>query len=171
MASGVSLLQLIERLLSDPAAAEAFGDSPDGYLAEHGLGHLSAADVHDALSLGWDSVPPGVAARLDLPADATDSPTAGDALASFVTEGPSIDLEPAGDEADLGFGLGQLDGDSVLEHAEDPFVDGDVPADVSAFETVDFGGEFGAGDAGDPLTDAGEPDVDDQLFDDGDDLL
>lgn len=171
MANGLSLLGLIERLLTDPGEAAAFGDSPDGYLAEHGLGDLSAADVHDALSLGWDSVPTAVAVRLDLPPDAAGSATGGDALASFITDVPTIDLEPSGDaDGDLGFGLGQVDGADNVEFAPDSTDAGDVPADDSLFETVDFGSGFDSGHAGDPLADL-EVDVDEQPLDDGDDLM
>lgn len=182
MATGLSLLQLIERLFADPDAAAAFADAPDSYLAEHGLGELSGADIHDALSLGFDSVPVSVAARLAVPDEV------GDGSAGNVLGGLLLDSAPAGLEfddgpaaGDLDFGLGDLELDlggtvgAAAEDVDDELSDIDVDGDVSLDGPAGpaFGGGAGSDvDGGDPLSDIDDPSLqEDDTFDDGEDLM
>jgi hypothetical protein len=55
MADSTSLIEFLLNLLRDPSAQEAFQDDPQGYLADCGIDHLSAADLHDALVLLQDN--------------------------------------------------------------------------------------------------------------------
>ncbi|MFC5994126.1 IniB N-terminal domain-containing protein [Pseudonocardia hispaniensis] len=57
MAAPVSLLDMLLTLLNDPAAKAAFVDDPKGFLADCGLDHLTADDVHDAIVLAADNEP------------------------------------------------------------------------------------------------------------------
>jgi hypothetical protein len=50
-----SLLDWILSLLRDPDARADFQHDPDGYAAQHGFQGLTAADIHDALTLIADS--------------------------------------------------------------------------------------------------------------------
>lgn len=185
MATGLSLLQLIERLFADPDAAEAFADAPDSYLADHGLGELSGLDIVDALSLGFESVPPAVAARLAVP-DAVGDGSGGDVLSRLLLDSApeGLELEPGEFEAaDLGFGRGDLDLDLGGTDADalDDMQDGDdldsgdgagaFPIDAQA--DPGFGGGAGSDvDGGDPLAEIDDPALqEDESFDDGEDLM
>jgi hypothetical protein len=55
MTTSATLLDWILELLRDPDARSAFKADPDRYASDHGLGALSAADVHDALCLAGDT--------------------------------------------------------------------------------------------------------------------
>jgi hypothetical protein len=55
MAVDTSLLDWLLSLLRDPHARAAFVDDPNGYLNECGFHHVSAADIHDALTLISDN--------------------------------------------------------------------------------------------------------------------
>lgn len=188
MATGLSLLQLIERLFADPDAAAAFADAPDSYLAEHGLGELSGADIHDALSLGFDSVPVSVAARLAVPDEVGDG-SGGDVLGGLLLDSAPDGLEADSPAAgDLDFGLGDLDldlggsagGEAVAQGDEMSDIDGDdAGAGGSGVLSLDgpagpaFGGGAGSDvDGGDPLSDIDDPSLqEDASFDDGEDLM
>jgi hypothetical protein len=50
----MTLLEFLRSLIYDDEARQEFADNPDQALADAGLDHLSAADVHDALSLMQD---------------------------------------------------------------------------------------------------------------------
>lgn len=56
MAQDPSLLEYVRQLLSDDAARTHFAADPGSALAEHGLAHLSGADVHDAIMLAQDTL-------------------------------------------------------------------------------------------------------------------
>ena len=49
-------MEFVKLLLSDDAERAHFAVDPDGALAEHGLGDLSSADVHDAVVLVQDTL-------------------------------------------------------------------------------------------------------------------
>ena len=49
-----NLIELILRLLKDPAALAEFQENPDAVLAACGASDVSAEDVHDALVLADD---------------------------------------------------------------------------------------------------------------------
>ncbi|HUR76935.1 MAG TPA: hypothetical protein VMZ22_03230 [Acidimicrobiales bacterium] len=172
--AATSLLELIERLLSDGDAAADFQDAPDDFLSEHGLGDLSGADVLDALSLGFDSVAPDLAVRLVLPEGDTDNASAADALGDLLDAAPADSvLEDAGAD-DFEFGLGDL-----LDGATFGSGDSDADDDVDLLDLdLDLGFDADA-DAGDDLDTAtfdqgfGSGDLDvDHLhdLDDADDL-
>jgi hypothetical protein len=55
MTTSTSLIEFLLNLLRDPEAREAFLEDGEGYLAECGIDHLSAADLHDALLLLQDN--------------------------------------------------------------------------------------------------------------------
>jgi hypothetical protein len=50
-----SLLEFLRQLLSDAGLREQFENDPQGTLSSHGLGNVSAEDLHDGLSLMCDS--------------------------------------------------------------------------------------------------------------------
>src|SRR6185312_17313016 len=54
MDAAENLIDLILRLLKDPAALAEFQQNPDAVLASCGATNLSAEDVHDALVLADD---------------------------------------------------------------------------------------------------------------------
>ena len=54
MDAAENLIDLILRLLRDPAALAEFQQNPDAVLAACGATHLSTEDVHDALVLSDD---------------------------------------------------------------------------------------------------------------------
>ena|SRR5690242_13229689 len=56
MSEAVSLMEFVKLLLSDDAERARFAVDPDTALAHHGLGHLSPADVHDAVVLVHDTL-------------------------------------------------------------------------------------------------------------------
>jgi len=85
-------LQVVELLISDGDAKEAYASDPDGFLDGHGLGRLDSADVADAMRHAGDALPIGVATRLD--------PNAGLSSAASIdltADGLSLDREPLGD--------------------------------------------------------------------------
>ena len=49
-------MEFVKLLLRDDAERAHFAVDPDGALAEHGLGDLSSADVHDAVVLVQDTL-------------------------------------------------------------------------------------------------------------------
>src|SRR5688572_13469358 len=101
-----SLLQLVERLLTDGDAAAAFRDSPGDFLAEHGLDDLSGADIVDALAIGFDSVAPDLAARIVLPLLDDEDASAADALTGLLDAAPAESVfDDAEAPVDLDFGL------------------------------------------------------------------
>lgn len=55
MSQATSLIDFLLSLLQDPGARQEFLDNPDDYLAECGIDHVSAADLHDALLLMQES--------------------------------------------------------------------------------------------------------------------
>jgi hypothetical protein len=105
----ISLLELVEHLLSDGDAAAEFRSHPHQFMEDHGLGDLSGHDVFDALSLGFDSVHPDLAQRIVLPEDPTHHPTAADAfdhLLSSAPDGSVLDDAHIDLGGDHDFGLG-----------------------------------------------------------------
>ncbi len=175
-----SLLELIERLLTDGDAAAAFREAPDRFLSDQGLDDLSGADVIDALSLGFDSVAPDLAGRLVLPAESDDA-SAADAFAQLLDAAPAESvLDEARVDLDFDFGLGLGlghdsggsafgDGDSDSDSDMDFGNLGlglDVEADMGSVDDLDtatFDQGFGSG-SGDLDVD-GLHDLDDLGFD------
>ena len=137
-----SLLELVERLLTDGDTAAAFRESPDEFLAEHGLDDLSGADIVDALAIGFDSVAPDLAARLVLPALDGGDASAADALVDLLDAAPAESvLDEADAPVDLDFGLGEsVDTESL-------FGSGDGDGDTGNLLDLDLGLNLD-GDAG-----------------------
>src|SRR5688572_26514873 len=112
--AAVSLLELIERLLTDGDAAAEFRDAPDQFLSDNGLGDLSGADVLDALSLGFESVTPDLAVRIVLPEGDGGNASAVDALTDLLDAAPAGSvLDDPGTE-EFGFGLGEVGADAAF---------------------------------------------------------
>jgi hypothetical protein len=59
-----TLLDFLRNLLNDPAERAAFNVNPEAYLREHGFEDLSGHDVHDAMGLVCDTLPPRVALQV-----------------------------------------------------------------------------------------------------------
>src|SRR5688572_26269033 len=122
--AAVSLLELIERLLTDGDAAAEFREAPDQFLSDNGLGDLSGADVLDAP--GVDEFGFGLG---EVPGDSAFGAGGGDAE----TDADLLDL-------DLGLGLDTgLDSGDDLETAtfDHGFGSGSSDLDVDHFGDVD----------------------------------
>jgi hypothetical protein len=76
MAETLSLMEFLQALLTDTGLRGAFGNDPQGTLADHGLADLTPADVHDALVLVQDTQT--VDYSLDAASTAPPPPPAGD---------------------------------------------------------------------------------------------
>lgn len=159
--AATSLLELIERLLTDGDAAADFRDAPDDFLSDHGLGDLSGTDILDALSLGFDSVAPDLAQRLVLPEGDTGDATAADALGDLLDAAPADSVLDDTGANDFDFGLGDLfdgstfgSGDADTEDGDllDLDLDLDLGFDLDAdgandLDTATFDQGFGSGSA------------------------
>jgi len=69
-----SILDVARELVGSPAAKSAYTDDPDAFLAERGLGDLSAADLDETVSHIADAMPPEVARRLASVDESTPGP-------------------------------------------------------------------------------------------------
>lgn len=143
-----TFLDVVELLLTDGNAKDAYSADPNGFLNEHGLGDLDSTDVADAMLYASDALPLPVATQLN-PSEGLDSAASLD----LATQDLSLEREaydaPLDDAAD-DMGLGDMAvGDDVdFDTPEETAIDA-----ADAFDSPDGGGPMGDGAAGavDPM--------------------
>jgi hypothetical protein len=141
MSEPPSLLEFLQGLLTDDEMRDGFLADPHRTLADHGLAHLSPADVHDALVLVEDTQ------TADYGHGATVMPLAPPPDGHTDTVGYLRGYLSGGDADDLAFGAGDVGYAAIPAPRE---AEPDVTHYESAFDLAEAGAdnEFGASASG-----------------------
>src|SRR5918994_793654 len=126
----MTLLEFLRSLIYDDEARQEFADNPDQALADAGLDHLSAADVHDALSLMQDDSQEADFSR--------DTDTGGNEI--NVAPPAPVESHDDGDTSSFGSGdanSAEFNGDVSLGDGAALGLGGDVSVDNSDSSTND----------------------------------